>query len=156
MSNRSAAIVVEPTSPRAAEARELIFELDAYLNGLYPLERNYLLDVESLCAPEVTFLLARCDGTAAGCGALRRLDESRVEIKRMYVRPHFRGLGIGRAVLEALERHAVALGAHVLLLETGTEQPEALTLYERHGYERRGRYGEYRDDPTSLFFEKRM
>ena len=150
----TARVSVEPVSPRLPEARALIAELDAYLGALYPPERNYLLDVESLCQPDVTFFLARCDGTAAGCGAVRRMAAATAEIKRMYVRPQFRGQGIGRAVLQVLEEHARALGASRLLLETGTSQPEALALYEQQGYRQRPRYDEYRDEPTSVFMEK--
>jgi putative acetyltransferase len=147
-------VIVEPSSPRLPEARELIAELDSYLGTLYPPERNYLLDVESLCSPEIMFFLARCDGAAAGCGAVRRLDANSAEIKRMFVRPQFRGLGIGRSVLVALEEQACRLGVHVLFLETGIEQPEALALYAHTGYRRRAPYGEYRDDPSSVFMEK--
>lgn len=147
-------VVVEPSSPRLPEARELIAELDSYLGALYPPERNYLLDVESLCSPGITFLLARCDGAAAGCGAVRRIDATSAEIKRMFVRPRFRGLGVGSAILAALEEHAHSQGARTLLLETGTEQPEALTLYAHRGYRRRANYGEYRDEPSSVFMEK--
>ncbi len=147
-------MVVEPSSPRLPEACELIAALDSYLGALYPPERNYLLDVESLCSPEIAFFLARCDGAAAGCGAVRRLDATSAEIKRMFVRPQFRGLGVGRALLEALEEEARRLGVHALLLETGIEQPEALALYARSGYRRRARYGEYRDEPSSVFMEK--
>lgn len=139
-----------------AGAPELIAELDAYLNRLYAAERNYLVDVAALCAPEVTFFVARCDGELAGCGALRRLEVSTAEIKRMYVRPRFRGLGLGRAILLGLESHARSAGIARLVLETGVDQPEALTLYERHQFVRCSRYGEYRDDPTSRFFEKHL
>ena len=151
-----ARVRIEPASPRLPEARELIAELDAFLGALYPPERNYLLDVESLCSPEITFFLARCDGVPAACGAVRRLDAAAAEIKRMYVRPQYRGHGIGRAVLLALEEQARRLGVSVVLLETGTSQPEALALYERQGYQRRTSYGEYRDEPTSVFMEKRI
>lgn len=139
-----------------AGTRELIAELDDYLNRLYAAERNYLLDVEALCAPEVAFFVVRCDSEIAACGALRRLDDSSAEIKRMYVRPRFRGQGLGRALLLALESHARAQGVALLVLETGIDQPEALALYASHQFVRRERYGEYRDDPTSLFFEKRL
>ncbi|HZF25048.1 MAG TPA: GNAT family N-acetyltransferase [Steroidobacteraceae bacterium] len=154
--NDPAGITVEPASPRLPEARELIAQLDTYLNSLYPPERNYLLDIESLCSAEVTFFLARCDGAAAGCGAVRRLDASTAEVKRMYVRPQFRGRGIGLAILQALEARVRQIGLRRLLLETGSGQPEALALYERQGYQRRAPYGEYRDEPSSVFMEKLM
>ena len=150
----AAEIRVEQASPRLHEARQLIAELDAYLNSLYAPELNYLLDVESLCAAEVSFFLARCDGAVAGCGAVRRLDASSAEVKRMYVKAQFRGQGIGLAILQALETRAHALGVRRVLLETGTGQPEALALYERHGYRRRDAYGEYREESSSVFMEK--
>ena len=149
-------LVVERASPRSPGARELIAELDDYLNRLYAADRNYLLDVEALCAPEIAFFVARYDGEIVACGALRRLDDACAELKRMYVRPRLRGQGLGRAMLLALEAHARSLGVERLVLETGVDQPEALQLYERHQYVRRARYGEYRDDPTSVFFEKAL
>ena len=149
-------LVVERASPRLAAACELLAELDEYLNRLYAADRNYLLDVEALCAPEVAFFIAHCDGETAACGALRRIDDASAEIKRMYVRPRFRGQGVGRALLLALESHARATGVRRLVLETGVDQPEALALYERHQFVRRACYGEYRDDPTSVFFEKHL
>jgi putative acetyltransferase len=156
MTDANGKVVVERASPRLAEARQLIAELDDYLSRLYAADRNYLLDVEALCAPEVAFFVARLDGAIAACGALRRLDDSCAELKRMYVRPAFRGQGLGRVMLLALEAHARSSGVERLVLETGVDQPEALALYERHRYVRRARYGEYRDDPTSIFFEKQL
>ena len=149
-------LVVERASPRLPGARQLIAELDDYLNRLYAADRNYLLDVEALCAPEVAFFVARLDGEIAACGALRRIDDACAELKRMYVRPAFRGQGLGRAMLLALESHARSAGVRRLVLETGVDQPEALALYERHRYVRRTRYGEYRDHATSVFFEKAL
>jgi putative acetyltransferase len=147
-------VIVQIASPRLREARELIAELDAYLGKLYPPERNYLLDVESLCSPEITFLVARCDAAAVGCGALRRRDEHSAELKRMYVRAQYRGYGVARALLAALEEQARSWGTRLLLLETGVDQPEALSLYESAGYRRRDRYGEYGGESSSVFMEK--
>jgi putative acetyltransferase len=156
MTHRRRNLVIKRASPRLPGARELIAELDDYLNRLYAADRNYLLDIEALCAPEIAFFVARCDDEIVACGALRRLDDACAELKRMYVRPRFRGQGLGRAMLLALESHARSLGIERLVLETGVDQPEALALYERHHYVRCPPYGEYRDEPTSVFFEKRL
>ncbi len=67
-----------------------------------------------------------------------------------------RGLGIARRLLEALEARAKAAGIGVLRLETGIYQPEAIGLYERAGYVRRGPFSDYPDDPLSIFMEKRL
>lgn len=149
-------IVVTPASAGRPESRALIAELDDYLNSLYPPERNYLLDIDELMQPSVTFLLATYAGEAVGCGALRQIDGMSAELKRMYVRPQARGLGIGRALLTALEESARERGLGYLLLETGISQPEALSLYERHGFVQRSAFGDYREDTLSLFYEKRL
>jgi len=147
---------VEAASPREPHARALIGELDEYLLDLYPPETNYLLDVEALAAPDVRFFLAYLDGQAAGCAALRRLDADSGEVKRMYVRPEARGRGIGALLLAALDREARAQHLSALYLETGALRPEALGLFERAGFVRCGVFGEYRDDPRSLFYRKAL
>lgn len=78
------------------------------------------------------------------------------ELKRMYVRPALRGRGLGRQLLERLAAHARANGVKVLRLETGIHQVEALGLYESFGFQRRGPFGTYRDDPLSLYLEKHL
>jgi GNAT superfamily N-acetyltransferase len=85
---------------------------------------------------------------------VRRIEPGVGEIKRMYVCPAARGLGIGRAVLDALEAEARALGLTRLVLETGVRQPEAIALYERVGYARIAAFGEYVDSPLSVCMGK--
>src|SRR5882757_5486343 len=79
--------------------------------------------------------------TALGCGALRDLGDHTVEVKRMYVHPEYRGRGIGRRVLGALESHALQQGATRIRLETGRLQPDAVRLYEAAGYRQIPRFG---------------
>jgi putative acetyltransferase len=130
----------------------LIAELDALQQALYPPESNHLLPVDALRRPEVVFLVARLGSEAVGCGAL--VDQSEYgEVKRMYVRPASRGMGIGEALLAALAAQARLRGLRLLRLETGVSQPEALRLYERCGFRRRAPFGAYRADPLSLFME---
>jgi ribosomal protein S18 acetylase RimI-like enzyme len=76
------------------------------------------------------------------------------EIKRMYVRPVFRGQGLAKLMVEHLAAHAREQGVKVLRLETGIHQVEAIGLYERMGFNRIGPFGPYRDDPLSRFYEK--
>ena len=140
-------------SPQQEEVVEMIEALDTYLNSVYPDGPNYLLDVESLTAESVSFLVARVDGQATGCGALLDHHEY-AEIKRMFVKPEARGLGIGAAILKELERLAREEGSRVVLLETGIYQPEALGLYKKAGYVERGPFGDYPPDPISVFMEK--
>ena len=134
----------------------LIDALDAYQGSLYPPESNYHLSVEELKASNVLFSVMRDDdGAALACGAVVLLD-GYGELKRMYVNPEERGRGIAKAIIAFLEQEAAGRDCTVLRLETGIHQAEALGLYERAGYSRRGPYGAYANDPLSVFMEKKI
>ena len=134
----------------------LIDALDAYQGALYPPESNYHLSVAELKAPNVLFSVARDeDGVAIACGAVVLLD-GYGELKRMYVNPTQRGRGIARAIITFLEQEVARHNCTVLRLETGIHQAAAIGLYERAGYQRRGRYGDYPEDPLSVFMEKKI
>jgi putative acetyltransferase len=143
-------------SPDQPEVAGLIAELDAYQDTLYPPESRHALDLASLRQPNVLFAVAR-DGTlrAVGCGAIVLYPEFG-ELKRMYVSPQCRGQGIAKRLLALLESKAAESGSTLLTLETGPFQAEALGLYEALGYERRGPYGNYTDDPLSVFMQKHL
>jgi putative acetyltransferase len=150
-------VKVEKANPASKEARALIAQLDAYLNSLYPAESNYLLSAEALQQPNVTFLTAQIGGKTVGCGAYVNHDGEYAEIKRMFVLPAFRGRRIGQHLLEELELRAGSSGIKLSRLETGIYQKEALGLYGRAGYKRRGGFGDYRaDDPLCVFMEKSL
>lgn len=141
-------------TPDQPDVHALIQELDAYLYSLYPAESVYALELSSLLKPGVLFAVARdAAGLALGCGAMV-LNPEYGEIKRMYVRPQARGQGLARGLMEALEGKAQEQGCHTFVLETGPTQPEALVLYERLGYQCRGPFGDYPDDPLSVFMQK--
>jgi len=141
-------------SPDQPEVIALIAELDAYQDSLYPPEARYALDLAALCRPEVLFAVARDDhGRAMGCAAVV-LRQEFGELKRMFVSPLVRGQGVARRLLALLEAEAVARSCRMLMLESGHYQTEALALYEACGFTRRGPYGDYRDDPLSVFMEK--
>ncbi len=137
------------------ESRQLISELDEYLNSLYPPENNYILGVEDLLKSNVTFVIARIDSKAAGCGALR-IMEGYGEIKRMYVRPNYRGRGLGQKILEHLCAIASELGLTSVKLETGKLQVDARKLYESAGFRPTERFGEYEINGVSLFYERKI
>lgn len=106
--------------------------------------------------PNGIFLVARDGGRAVGCGGVCRFDETRAELKRMYVAPEMRGRGIGRRLLVELEDAARRFGYAGIVLETGDRQPEALGLYASAGYERIPCYGVYATRSLSRCFEKRL
>ena len=104
--------------------------------------------------PDGVFLLARLDRQAVGCGALRTLNADNAEIKRMWVDPAVRGLGIGRSLLAALEKAAAELGFRSLRLDTAAYLTEALPLYQSAGY---AEIPAYNDNPYSAhWLEKRL
>jgi putative acetyltransferase len=141
-------------TPNQPEVVALIDLLDAYQLSLYPPESVYALDMNSLLQPNVLFAVARnIDGAAVGCGAIVVTPEYG-EVKRMFVHPSARGQGVAQRLLGMLESEALARGCRQFMLETGPSQPEAIGLYERLGYRVRGPYGDYRDDPLSVFMEK--
>ncbi|MBS1543761.1 MAG: GNAT family N-acetyltransferase [Bacteroidetes bacterium] len=93
---------------------------------------------------------------AVGCGAIRPLDDSTMEVKRMYVAENMRGKGIGAAILKELEEWAVLLDYHVCVLETGKRQLDAIALYQKEGYVRIENYGQYRGMDNSVCFRKEL
>jgi GNAT superfamily N-acetyltransferase len=111
---------------------------------------------EEFVPPEGVFLVALREGEVIGCGGICRHPDGGGEIRRMYVAPEARGAGVGRTVLEALERWAVDLGFDTLRLETGDRLLDAIRLYERAGYRRAPCWGPYLSDPKSVCYQKRM
>jgi GNAT superfamily N-acetyltransferase len=140
------------------DARRLIAALDAGLAELYPPEQRFgpNLKAEHLEDGRGTFLVARDGGQAVGCGAIRLLDATTAEAKRMYVEPDQRGKGVGRAVLAGLEAAARQLGVRRLVLETGIYQEAALVFYRHAGFTQVDCWGEYASSPTSICLEKHL
>lgn len=159
-------LAVEPFE--SAEAQALVAELMADLDRRYaadgPADGDnpevagvYAVRAEQVTPPRGVFVVARLDGVAVGCGAVRPLlngPEGVAEIKRMYSAPSARRRGIGRALLARLEAEASGLGYRRLQLETGLRQPEAIALYESAGYHRIATYGQYEGDELSVCFAK--
>jgi putative acetyltransferase len=123
---------------------------------LYPSESQYGFSIERLLKEDVAFFVMRHDGIPAGCGGIKLFGTAYSEIKRMYVRPPFRGLGLGTAMLKHLTVYALHHSVHVLRLEMGIYQPEARRLYERCGFQRNPPFGDYEAGPFNLFYEKRL
>lgn len=148
--------VIASERPDTADARTLIGELEAQLAPLYPRESHHGYSVEKLIAEDVAFFVIRHEGIPAGCGGLQLYGTEYGEIKRMYVRPRFRGMGLGRLMLDHLADHARRHGVGVLRLETGIHQRAAIRLYESEGFVTIPPFGAYREDRLSLFYEKRL
>jgi GNAT superfamily N-acetyltransferase len=147
---------ITPERPDSADARSLIAELEGELAPSYPSESRHGYSVEKLLAQGVAFFLIRLDGAPAGCGGVQLFGTDYAEVKRMYVRPMFRGRGLARQMLHHLADYARAHGVRLLRLETGVHQKDAIRLYEGMGFQRIPPFGEYQADPLSRFYEKQI
>lgn len=152
----SVVVAAEPFDSQ--DARRLIAALDDGLAALYPAEQRFgpNLKPEHLEGGRGAFYVARDGGKAVGCGALRLLDTTTAEVKRMYVEPDQRGRGVGWAVLASLEAAAQEMGVRRLVLETGVYQQAAIALYRRANFTPVDCWGEYASSPTSVCFEKHL
>ena len=149
-------LTITRESPESADARALIAELDALLEPLYPKTSRHGYSVDKLVAEGVIFFVLRVDGTAAGCGGIKLFGDEYAEVKRMYVRPEYRGMGLAKQMLEHLESHTRAQNINILRLETGIHQKQAIALYEQFGFQRIPPFGNYFEDPLSRCYEKRI
>lgn len=156
-------LTIRPERPDQPEVAALLEQLDAYLASLYPPEANHILDVQALLAPDVYFQVARRAGRLVGIGAFRRMPgetatagEPYGEIKRMFVPPAERGQRIAEKLLNSLEDRLRTESYRWALLETGVDQHEAIRLYERCGYGRRGAFAGYPDNGLSAFYAKAL
>ena len=147
-------ITIKPERPDTPVARKLIDELERILAPLYPVESRHGLSVDRLLEEQVDFFVARQENTPVGCGGLKFFGREYAELKRMYIRPQYQGLGLGKKILVHLEEYARTRGINILRLETGIHQQSAIGLYRRMGYQEIPPFGNYKEDPLSLFFEK--
>lgn len=153
-------VVFEHLERATDEARVLLDELDAELDGAHPAECSHALNISEVFQPRIRFFIVRLDGQAMGCGAVAR-DDGFAELKRMFIRPTFRGRGLVQLLLVRLEGEARAQGFLLLRLETGDRLKAALLAYERAGFARCPAFGEYTTKSPhtisqSVFFEKQI
>jgi putative acetyltransferase len=149
-------ITIIEERPDTPDATQLIMELEAVLQPVYAPESRHGFSIEKLLNQGVAFFVTRYDGIPAGCGGIKLFGTEYAEVKRMYVRPQFRGHGLGKAMLNHLTAYSTQHGISVLRLETGIYQTEAIGLYEQFGFQRIPPFGDYFDDPVSLCYEKRL
>lgn len=142
------------------DAQRLIEQLQREYVRRYGGEDDTPVELSEFAAPDGTFVLGYLDGAAVACGGWRAcrpglyFADGDVELKRMYVAPAVRGRGLSRLLLAELERRAHTAGRRRLLLECGTEQPEAIALYTSSGYTAIAPYGLHRCSPRVRCFAK--
>ena len=147
-------VEIREESPLQDDVRVLIAELNDVLLALTPPEFCFHMTVEDMAGADTTVWIARRDGRAIGCGALRRHDPALAEVKRMYVRPDEQGRGIAGALLDRIIARAVQEEIAFLKLETGDRHPAAWRVYERAGFQRCGAFADYPESAYSIFYEK--
>src|SRR5579883_2860589 len=118
--------IITRERPDSADAIVLITELEAHLEPLYPAASRHGYSVEKLIAQGVAFFVLHANDAPAGCGGIQLFGTEYGELKRMYVRPEFRGLGYGKLLLDHLADYARAHGIALLRLETGIHQAAAI------------------------------
>lgn len=147
-------ISIARESPLQDDVRQLIGELNVALLALTPPEFCYHMTAEEMAGADTTVFVARGNGEAVACGALRRHGNGIGEVKRMYTRPEWRGRNIGGRILDEIERLARTERMQRLVLETGDRHFAAWRVYERGGFTRCGPVLDYPDTDWSVFFEK--
>ncbi len=136
---------------------KMIEKLDASMKDLYPPESTHLTPPEELATGANRLFAVKVDGKLMGCGGFRVVGRDYAEIKRIYVEPSSRGLGLAKALLGRLESESRLLGLFELKLETGILQPQAIGLFERCGYTQCPVFGDYpKNDPYSYFMQKTL
>src|SRR5258706_3597356 len=110
-------ITIIEERPDSTDAVQLITELDAHLAGHpYPQESRHAFSIDKLVREGVAFFVTRYEGKLAGCGGIKLFGREYGEVKRMYVRPAYRGLGFGKAMLNRLAECARERQVSVLRL----------------------------------------
>jgi putative acetyltransferase len=147
---------ITPERPDTSDAIQLIEELESHLAPFYPATSRHGYSVEKLIEQSVAFFITRQEGIPAGCGGVQFFGKEYGELKRMFVRQQFRGQGLGKLMLEHLENYTLQYNIPLLRLETGIHQKEAISLYQRMGYQSCPPFGEYTVSSLNVFFEKKI
>jgi DNA-binding MarR family transcriptional regulator len=151
-------ITISIEDPRSADARWCINQYFAELaqrfdSGFDP-GLSIPADDDELTPPRGLLLVARLRERPVGCGALKHRPNAPTELKRMWVDPEARGLGLGRRLLRELEQHAAAAGVSTVRLETNRALVQAIQLYRSAGYDE---VAAFNDEPYAHhWFEKRL
>ena len=140
------------------EIRALLEEHLRNMHELSPPESVHALDLSGLREPGITFWTVWSEGQLLGCGALKELDPTHGEVKSMRTAAAHRRRGVGRAMLEHILAEARSRGYTRLSLETGSMKAfaPARRLYEAFGFTYCAPFGDYRDDPNSVFMTRTL
>jgi putative acetyltransferase len=150
------AISIAVETPLSDEMRVMVGELNDLLLSLTSEDACHHLTVEQMADARTTVFVARVDGKLAACGSLYRHKGSVAEVKRMYTRPAYQSLGLGRKLLDRILALAIEEGFSEAVLETGVNYDAAKRLYETSGFKVCGPLLDYPEHPESLFYSRRL
>ena len=148
-------ITIKRTNSNDADFHALIRKLDKDLSDRYGSLQDYYSQFNKI-EDNPTVVIAYEAEEAVGCGCFKKYDDQSVEVKRMYVAEGHRAKGIGAAILNELEKWAAELGQQATVLELGNNQPEAIHLYKKLGYNVIPNYGQYIGMETSICMKKQL
>jgi GNAT superfamily N-acetyltransferase len=150
--------VVRLADPAAPESRALVAAMEEEIEDLYADRPGSIHSVgaqpEAMTGPDGCFLVVFAGQRAVGCGGFKGLDAGICEVKRMYLLPEVRGLGLSARLLAALEQRAASAGYARVRLDTGDRQPAAMHLYLKSGYREIGDYNG--NTAATHWFEKEL
>ncbi|MDO7905922.1 GNAT family N-acetyltransferase [Paenibacillus sp. JX-17] len=147
-------IIIRNVSVHDKELHSLISQLDEELLQRYPTETIYRVDFTDPKVSSMVFAVAFDQELPVGCGGIRRLEDGDVELKRFFVIPSHRRMGVAEGMLKHLEDEARQWECPLIKLETGAQQPDAIAFYSKHGFRAVERFGEYSEDENSLCYAK--
>jgi putative acetyltransferase len=144
--------------PYSQQAQDLLTLSDDYLAALYPAESIHLASATDLSDSSSLFLGMADGQNMIGCGSVKIIegDIRYGELKRVFIKEAYRGHGLSKQLISALEAYLIKNSVWWVRLEAGIYQPEALGLYQSLGYIEREPYGAYTLDPLSIFMEKHL
>ncbi|ASU32303.1 GNAT family N-acetyltransferase [Mucilaginibacter xinganensis] len=146
-------LTLKRTDSDDPDFRTLVISLDCDLELRYGAQQSFFNQFNKLDKIK-NVVVAYWGNVAVGCGALRAYNDTEMEVKRMFVASEHRGKGIAKQLLNELEAWAVTLQFKKCILETGTNQPEAINLYLKCGYEITEAYGNYIGVENSICMSK--
>jgi putative acetyltransferase len=147
--------IVRTTSANI-DFKALVAELDAHLAELYGAEQPFYSKHNNIDAINNVIVAYDNNGFAIGCGGIKAYTNTIMEIKRMFVKPDYRGKGIASTILTALENWAMELGYASTVLETLKIKASVISMYAKNGYYVIPNYGQYQQTESSVCMQKKL
>jgi len=148
--------VIKKVDPASSPARTMMEALWEEIQTRYDFKSPNPVDPASFAGTRAGFWIAFANNEPVGSIAIVPLSDHEAELDIMYVVPSFRGSGIAKELLTALEQHAKENEFTIIKLRAGAPQPEALRFYEKSGFTEITAFGKWVNDVTALCFEKKL